>query len=210
MSATPSDSTPPDQVPADTTPSGSTQWGSVDSAKYDSKWADLEASGQNAHGEADLVSRFSPASVLDAGCGSGRVAIELARRGCHVVGVDLDEPFINAARAKAPELDFRLDDLATVQLDQSFDVVVMAGNVMIFVAPGTEQAVVSNMAAHLNPGGRLIAGFQLNHNLAIEDYRRAAQVAGLEIEEHWSTWDGDVFAANSDYAVFVHRSPVES
>ena len=201
--------TPPEEPPPETTPEAS-QWSSVDSDKYDRKWADLEASGQNAHGEADFVSRFSPATVLDAGCGSGRVAIELARRGCDVIGVDLDGPFIDAAKVKAPELDFRLDDLANVQLDRTFDVVVMAGNVMIFVAPGTEQAVVSNMARHLSRGGRLIAGFQLNRKLTVDSYQASALAAGLELEEHWSTWDRDEVSANSKYAVFVHRKPVES
>src|SRR5919204_5229355 len=46
--------------------------------------------GENVHGEADFVESFHPGSVLDAGCGTGRVAIELARRGIEVVGVDLD------------------------------------------------------------------------------------------------------------------------
>lgn len=192
--------------PSESIPSEpNSQWDSVDSDTYDSKWTDLEAAGQNAHGEADFVSRFSPRSVLDAGCGSGRVAIELARRGCDVVGVDLDEPFIDAARAKAPELDFRLDDLASVQVGRTFDVIVMAGNVMIFVAPGTEEQVVANMAAHLNPGGRLIAGFQLDHSLSADAYGAAAIGAGLESEEHWSTWDGAAADASSNYTVFVHR-----
>ena len=147
--------------------------------------------------------------MLDAGCGSGRVAIELASRGCTVVGVDLDGPFIDAARKKAPELDFVLGDLATVELDQRFDVVVMAGNVMIFVAPGTEAAVVARMAAHLSPGGRLIAGFQLNHGLSVEDYNRACEAAGLANEEHWSTWNLNPASANDNYAVVVHRNHEE-
>lgn len=168
--------------------SENTQWQSVDASAYDNKWAKMEADGKNAHGEADFVSRFSPATVFDAGCGSGRVAIELARRGCDIVGVDLDGPFIDTAKAKAPELDFRLGDLSTVRLDQLFDVVVMAGNVMIFVAPGTEQAVVANMATHLKPGGRLISGFQLDRGLETFTYNAAATAAGLSPEEQWSSW----------------------
>src|SRR6202051_5218706 len=59
---------------------------------YDARWDSLAAQGHNVHGEADLVEillRESGASrVLDAGCGTGRVAIELARRGFSVVGGD--------------------------------------------------------------------------------------------------------------------------
>ena len=128
---------------------------------YDAKWRALAAEGKSIHGEADFVCTFEPASVLDAGCGTGRVAIELAARGVDVVGVDLDQTMIGHARLKAPELEWIEADLATVDVGRQFDVVVMAGNVMIFVEPGTEPAVVANMARHVAPGGHLIAGFQL-------------------------------------------------
>jgi len=44
-------------------------------ARYAQRFADLEASGTNVHGEADFVASYAPSSVLDAGCGTGRVAI---------------------------------------------------------------------------------------------------------------------------------------
>ncbi len=190
-------------------PTEGQRWESVDADSYDQKWREMVAAGESTHGEADFVSRFSPTSVLDAGCGSGRVAIELARRGCNVIGVDLDQPFIESARAKAPELDFRLGDLATVEAGRAFDVVVMAGNVMIFVAPGSEPTVIANMAAHLAPGGHLIAGFQLDHGLDAETYDRAAVAAGLVPVEHWSTWNCDTPASDDDYAVLVHQRPAD-
>ena len=90
--------------------------------------------------------RFAPESVLDAGCGTGRVAIELARRGVTAVGVDLDRGMLEAARRKDPALRWVEADLASLDLGTPFDVVVMAGNVMIFVEPGTEAQVVANMA----------------------------------------------------------------
>ena len=37
----------------------------------------MEADGTAAHGEADFIAAYAPSSVLDAGCGMGRVAIEL-------------------------------------------------------------------------------------------------------------------------------------
>jgi 2-polyprenyl-3-methyl-5-hydroxy-6-metoxy-1,4-benzoquinol methylase len=125
---------------------------------YDAKWRALAAEGKSIHGEADFVCRFEPASVLDAGCGTGRVAIELAARGIDVVGVDLDPAMIGPAGVKAPELEWIEADLATVDVGRQFDVVVMAGNVMIFVERGTEAAVVANVARHVAPGGHLIAG----------------------------------------------------
>ena len=173
---------------------------------YDARWQQMAASGQNPHGEADLIGRFEPASVLDGGCGTGRVAIELDRRGIDVVGVDVDAPMLDAARAKAPGITWVQADLATFSTDRRFDVVALPGNVMIFVAPGREGAVVANLAAHLAPGGRLIAGFQLrSRGLDLRAYDQLCEAAGLAIEHRWATWACEPYA-DGDYAVSVHRS----
>jgi len=174
---------------------------------YDARWKALAASGHDPHGEASFVMRFTPRSVLDAGCGTGRVAIELARRGVAVVGADLDDGMLDAARRKAPQLDWICADLATLELTRRFDVVVMAGNVMIFVEPGTEAAVVARMAAHLEPSGRLIAGFQLGQTLYLDRYDEVATAAGLVLDDRFSTWDGEAFTPGGRYAVSVHRRP---
>src|SRR5438132_6481542 len=83
---------------------------------YDATYDRRAADGEDVHGEANFVQRFSPASVLDAGCGTGRVGRELARRGLKVVGVDIDPEMLATARGKAPDVDWRLGDLATVDL----------------------------------------------------------------------------------------------
>jgi SAM-dependent methyltransferase len=193
------------------TPDRSNRWLQNRSASgevYDATYERRAAAGENVHGEADFVERFAPASVLDAGCGTGRVGRELARRGLDVVGVDLDPEMLATARRKAPSVDWRLADLATVDLARSFDAVVMAGNVMIFLAPGSEPAVVANIARHLQPGGLLIAGFQIMRGqLTVERYDEIAGLAGLALAERWSTWDRDAWDARRDYAVSVHRRP---
>jgi SAM-dependent methyltransferase len=196
------------------TPDRSNRWLQNRSASgevYDATYERRAAAGENVHGEADFVERFAPASVLDAGCGTGRVGRELARRGLDVVGVDLDPEMLATARRKAPSVDWRLADLANVDLSRSFDAVVMAGNVMIFLATGSEPAVVANMARHLHPGGLLIAGFQIMPGqLTVERYDELAGFAGLELVERWSTWDLDTWNAGHDYAVSVHRKPAGS
>jgi SAM-dependent methyltransferase len=175
------------------------------SETYDDRWAELSAEGRNVHGEADFVESLGPASVLDAGCGTGRVAIELARRGMDVVGVDLDASMLAVASRKHPGLAWVLGDLAVVDLGRSFDVVVLAGNVMIFLKPGTEAAVVANMARHLAPGGALVAGFSLEPGrLDLPTYDGHAGDAGLALAERWATWERQPFLGG-DYAVSVHR-----
>jgi 2-polyprenyl-3-methyl-5-hydroxy-6-metoxy-1,4-benzoquinol methylase len=177
---------------------------------YDDRWRKLAAAGASIHGEADLVEsllRDSDATrVLDAGCGTGRVAIELAHRGFSVVGIDSDASMLHTARAKAPELDWVHADL--VEMDShvgtEFDVVVAAGNVMIFLAPGSERSVVDQLAARLAPDGLLVSGFQLNTGrLTLERYDEYAAAAGLELVHRWSTWDGKPFDGD-DYAVSAH------
>lgn len=181
---------------------------------YDARFAAIARSGQDVHGEANLVAAFGITSVLDAGCGTGRVAIELARRGLAVVGADRDANMLAAARQKAPHLEWYLDDLTSLHVpdpntpDQprSFDAIVMAGNVMIFLDPGTEAAVIDNMARHLNPGGLLIAGFQLNSGgIDLRRYDTYAAQSGLTLYERWSTWDRQPWTTTSNYAVSVHR-----
>ena len=143
---------------------GGSRWQDSDGARgdaYDRKWREMEAAGVDPHGEVAFVQRYAPERVLDAGCGTGRVAIELARRGVDVVGFDLDPGMLDTARANAPELSWVLADASTVDLRERFDVVVMAGNVMIFVQPGTEAEVVGAVVRHLLPGGRWITGFSL-------------------------------------------------
>ncbi len=192
--------------------------------------------GEWVHGEADLVEWFGPASVLDAGCGTGRVAAELHRRGIYSVGVDIDEAMLDSARTKEPDVPWVLGDISSVSINlsiahkakedgglrqpaepderdpgsgviQQFDVVVMAGNVMLFVEPGTEAAIVSNLARHLEPGGRLIAGFQLGFTLmTLGGYDGFARNAGLQLEHRWSTWEREPYRGGH-YAVSVHRAP---
>ncbi|MCA1683417.1 MAG: class I SAM-dependent methyltransferase [Actinobacteria bacterium] len=173
--------------------------------EYDARYEGRAAAGENVHGEADLVMRFAPASVLDAGCGTGRVARELARRGVDVAGVDIDGDMLATARRKAPELPWHHADLASVDLGRVFDVILLAGNVMIFLAPGSEREVLANTARHLAPGGLLIAGFELQPGrLSVGRYDELAQCAGLVLKERWSTWERDAWVAHGNYVVSVH------
>lgn len=184
------------------------RWDSVDTDRYDEQWRKLEAAGNNVHGEVDFVMDFAPKSVLDAGCGTGRVAIELARRGVEVVGVDLDGPMIEKAKAKAPELDFIVGDLASYAAADPVDLAVMAGNVIIFVDPGTEADVIANLGAAVVDGGHLVSGFQLNRGISVDEFTTHARASGLELVEHWSTWDRAPASDGDDYAVLVYRKAV--
>lgn len=182
---------------------------------YDAKFSALERRGQSVHGEADFVASFGVHSVLDAGCGTGRVTIELARRGIAVSGVDREADMLRVARRKAPHLDWHLADLSTVRLENPgtqgqlrlFEAIVLAGNVMIFLDTGTESAVIANLARHIRPGGLLIAGFQLQQGLELAVYDVLAEQSGLQLKERWATWDRQPWHERCGYAVSVHQRP---
>jgi SAM-dependent methyltransferase len=177
-----------------------------DGEEYQRRFEALASSGYDVHGEVAFIDALEPrpASVLDAGCGTGRIAIELARRGYDGVGVDVDASMLAAARTRAPELEWHEHDLATLDLERRFDAVVLAGNVLLFVAPGTEATVVARSAAHVAPHGVLVAGFSLRpgaYDLPSFDAHCAA--AGLHLVERWATWDREPFVDGGDYAVSV-------
>jgi SAM-dependent methyltransferase len=180
-------------------------------ASYDQAFRELAASGMDVHGEAAYVAALVPAGarVLDAGCGTGRVAIELARRGYDVVGVDSDPSMLAVAREQAPQLPWRLRDLAELEDESSYDLVVAAGNVMIFVKPGTGPEVVRRMARALRPGGLLVSGWRIDE-LPVADYDRWAADAGLVQVARHATWQGEPMSDDADWCVAVDRLPLPS
>jgi SAM-dependent methyltransferase len=183
---------------------GSQAW---DGDGYQARFDALAGEGVDVHGEVRFVLAFSPTHVLDAGCGTGRVAIELVRRGTPAVGVDVDPSMLATARARAPGLRFRQADLSDPDLDLGlrFDLVVMAGNVPLFTPAGTQAALVAGCARHLEPGGLLVAGFSLGRGYGLDAYDADCDAAGLAPVERWATWDRDPPEADPSYAVSVHR-----
>ena len=188
-------------------------------AAYAAHFDALAARGVDVHGEARLVaSLVSPGGlVLDAGCGTGRVAFRLAELGYRVVGVDVDPSMLAEARRRAPQLHWHLADLADFDLADHppFDAAVAAGNVIPYLTPGTGRAVLVNVAKHLRPGGLLIAGFTLDPaalpfgdrtggRLTVAGYDDWCAAAGLTLLHRWASWDRAPYACG-DYAVSVHR-----
>ncbi len=187
-----------------------TEWSGDD---YQRRFDELASRGIDVHGEAAFVTRAArasrrdrlPGSVLDAGCGTGRVAIELARRAIEVVGVDVDASMLATARANGPGIEWVEHDLTTLDLGRTFDVVVLAGNVPLFTPAGTQPALVGSCAHHVSPDGILVAGFQLGRGYEIDAYDADCRAAGLTLAARYSTWAQDPFRPSGSYAVSVHR-----
>ncbi|MGE9781123.1 class I SAM-dependent methyltransferase [Janibacter sp. CX7] len=197
-----------------------TRWsevsGGIDAAHaYQRRFDELASGGADLDGEARFVHALHepPARILDAGCGTGRVATELTRLGHDVVGVDADAAMVEVARERDVVTRFVHADLATLSLStQTFDVVLLAGNVVPFLADGTLVDVLRRMRAHLATDGRLVAGWSLpGHQpqgaaaVSAEDYEQAAFAADLSLVQRYATWDAQRWPGDGSYALTVHR-----
>jgi SAM-dependent methyltransferase len=176
----------------------------IDLDSYERRWQLLAEAGVDPHGEVALVQAYAPRSVLDAGCGTGRVAVELTNRGVAVVAVDNDPDMVAAASAKTPDVRWIVADLADLALPDRFDVVVLAGNVVPYIAADRRAAAVAACARHLAPTGVLVAGFALRPGWPVlADYDDWCVSAGLMLADRWATWDRQPYTGG-DYAVSVH------
>lgn len=181
---------------------------------YIERFRTMAAEGVDLAGEARLIDAIvAPGSrILDAGCGPGRVGAELYERGHEVVGVDVDPALVAAAQHDHPGPVWLVGDLAELDLGAAgearpFDAAVVAGNVMAFVAPETEEAVLRGITAHLRPGGVVVVGFGLDRGYRLADFDAHCAAAGLVREHRFATWDLRPWTDDAGFAVTVLRRP---
>lgn len=123
-------------------------------------------------------------SVLDFGCGAGRHAIELARSGLQVTGVDYVRAFVDKAESMARQqrvsgTRFVGADCRDVQLDERFDAALCLYDVVGTYADREENSrILANLASHLKPGGFALLSVM---NLALTR-RRARHVFSMRRE----------------------------
>jgi len=128
------------------------------------KYRDLATAGLGAHGNAAMQASPPQAGdrVLDLGCGFGDTTQQLAQlvgEEGSVLGVDVSEPFIAAARkeaegAGAANVEFAIADVQTLELPQEFDYAFSRMGIMFFANP---VAALRNVSEALVPGGRFCA-----------------------------------------------------
>ncbi|QCX26569.1 class I SAM-dependent methyltransferase [Nocardioides jishulii] len=190
------------------TKDGHSQW-------YVDRFRTLAAEGADLLGEARFVDALVErgSRILDAGCGAGRMAGALDAMGHTVWGLDADPVLIEAAEADHPGPTYGVVDLSELTLDdvggEPVDLVVCAGNVMVFVAPGTERQVLENLCAVVRPGGRVVIGFRRDEAYPYLQYdadlAALADAGVARVEHRFATWHMDPFTDESDFAVTVLR-----
>lgn len=108
-----------------------------------------------------LLERLGPAcrSVLEPGCGSGRVLEPLARRGLQVVGIDRSAAMVELARARG--LEAMVADMTDFDLGRTFDGAVCPINTLAHLSPEELARHLERMGRHLLPGARYLVQLQL-------------------------------------------------
>lgn len=156
---------------------------------------------------ADFIDSLGPASVLDAGCGSGALAIDLQNRGLDVVGVDLDPAVLAPAMRRAPQVRWERADLAVMQLDRRFDVIAFAGTALVNCEPQLRRAVVHTSAQHLLPSGAVVSALSLRpdrSSFRLDEFDALCADCDLHLEQRWSDWDCRPYDGGG-FVVSVHR-----
>jgi len=140
-------------------------FGTLYADTYDSVYGEKDYEG-----ECDLLERIfrqygeGPVrTVLDLGCGTGNHVLPLAERGYTVLGVDRSEEMLVRAQEKAAARElterasFRLGDIRSVQLDETFDAAVVLFAVLGYQTTNEDAvAALRTAAGRLNPGGLVI------------------------------------------------------
>ena len=114
--------------------------------------------GQDVDPGVDALHLVPGQRVLDIGCGPGRHAHELARRGLAVHGIDISHAFVELARRDAPPgASFARLDARALSFDGEFDAAICLcqGAFGLMTAGGDDEIVLANIARALRPGGRL-------------------------------------------------------
>jgi SAM-dependent methyltransferase len=190
-----------------------TRWelAGADNRGYGQTFAQRVAAGADVDGEARLVDALAPrgARILDIGSGMGRVSAALRSRGHEVVATEPDAALRAQSATTYPDLEVLPHQ--ALELDPTrlglFDLVVVVGNVMVYLGEGTERAVLRRVRDLLAPAGRAVVGFHLtavkagSRTYPPDEFVADAASAGLRVVHRFGSYE--LHEPVDDYAVWV-------
>ena len=141
-------------------------------------------------------------SVLDLGCGTGTLTVQLAANGRRVVGADSSPEMIERARAQYPGIDFRVCDALALPFDGEFGAVFSNA---VFHWIGDHDALLQNIRRALKPGGLLICEFGAEGNVqTISDaFAWACAEQGLTVHSRFNMPSAEVFGRQLTDSGFI-------
>ena len=169
-------------------------------------------SGEDLYGEARFVDAMARrgSRILDAGCGTGRLAGRLTKNGHTAIGVDRSSRLLEVARKYFPDTTYVEADLLTIGSNElgaaKFDIVAAAGNVVPCLAPDTEREVLANLVSLLVPDGRLVLGFKTDREYSLAQLDEDTAALGIEEVARFSDWQLGKWYDESDWiSVILQR-----
>ena len=178
---------------------------------YGEAFAQRVAAGDDVDGEARLADGLAlrGARILDVGSGMGRVSAALQSRGHRVVATEPDPAQREQSAATYPSLEVLPHEaLALDPADVgTFDLVVVVGNVMIYLGEGTERPVLRRVCDLLAPDGRVLVGFHLtavksgSRTYPADEFVADATASGLRVIHRFGSYE--LHEPVDDYAVWV-------
>jgi SAM-dependent methyltransferase len=142
-------------------------WENEDAQEVFAEWLpfpDAQASAKDIDAIENFVALKSPLYILDVGCGNGRHAIELAKRGNKVVGIDVARRFLNDAQKAATEagiqVSFRLQRASELLEKNVFDFALAYWHTISFMSNDEIKKHFTAIYESLKPGGFFFYTFQ--------------------------------------------------
>lgn len=159
-----------------------------------------------------LIDKYFTAGgrTLDIGCGAGRVAIPLHKRGFQVIGMDYAEKMISAARALDEAIDYRVGDILSTQFeDQEFDNIIFSFNGLMLIGTYEERLIaMKEIRRILKKSGSFIFTTPYLDNKVDKSYwMEKAETLGIDVND--MTWEqqlklGDEELEDYGSAFFLH------
>ncbi|MGM0718558.1 MAG: class I SAM-dependent methyltransferase [Halobacteriota archaeon] len=158
----------------------------TDSNQWDAELYDASHHYVYEYGK-DILQLLKPRGgerILDIGCGTGHLTVQIAREGAEVIGIDTSQEMVETARENHPTLPVILGDAGSVEFSVSFDAVF--SNAALHWMED-QRAVVHNVFSHLTDGGRFVAEFGGDGNVnAIESaVRSVCRARGYDVTSPW-------------------------
>lgn len=169
-----------------------------DVERYDRSFGFVTSYGRDLTG---LLAPVAGERVLDLGCGTGELAAELVALGLEVHGIDADAAMVAQARARHPEVAFELADGHDFVVAHPVDAVLSNAALHWMLDPA---AVIARVSAALRPGGRFVAEFGGQGNVATIRWAvaEAAATIGVDPDGLGSPW---FFPSPAEYATLLEH-----
>ena len=136
---------------------------------YDKDWGKFSSKYMNIISYVNEIQGYSPCTILDIACGTGKLLAELHANGYNVTGLDLSEDMISIARSNNPEIEFIVGDMCSFSLNRRFDIITCAFDSINYLLTDDQmRTALINIHSHLNGTGYFI--FDINTPKLYEEY----------------------------------------